>query len=327
MDTPYVQANTNGRLHDAATPSLSVLDRGYLYGDAVYEVWRTYDGVLFAGAEHWDRLARTAAALGMALPFDADGLRQELLRTAGALVEHTGHVGQVRLRLQLSRGTGEPGLDPSLATGSSYVILAQKLRPIPHDKLQQGLKLSVARDVRRLPAGTIDPAWKTGNALNTMLALREARQRGADDVVLLNLSRQVTESSTANIFFVRKNAIVTPPPAAGLVAGTTRGLLLRQVARRVGVTAIEEAVGADDLGYFDGCFLTSTTRDLTPVAAIDDTRYAVDDRALVWKLKAAFQNFASDYAAAHPECKVGAVTLAPSTLLSSTPASAPVPAG
>lgn len=306
MDTPYIQANTDGRLHDASTPSLSVLDRGFLYGDAVYEVWRTYDGVVFAVEQHWARLASTAAALGIALPFDGDGLCRELLRTAAAFIEHTGHVGPVRFRLQLSRGSGPLGLEPAPGTRSTFVILAQKLRPTSHEKLREGLTLSVARDIRRAPPGTLEPSWKTGNALNPLLALREARQRGADDVVMLNLARQVTESSTANLFFVRKNAIVTPPVAAGLVPGTTRGLLLREVARRVGVTAIEEAIGADDLAYFDGCFLTSSTRDLTPVAAIDAVRYAVDDRALVWKLKAAFQNFASDYAAAHPELKVGA---------------------
>lgn len=304
METPYVQANTNGRLHDATTPSLCALDRGFLYGDSVYEVWRTYDGALFAVDEHWTRLSRTADALMLRLPFDAAALRDELLRTAAAFAAHASHVGPIRLRLQVSRGVGPVALEPAAEMAANFVILAQKLRPFSHEKLRRGITLSVARNVRRLPAGTVDPAWKTGNALNPMLALREGRQRGADDVVLLNLARQVTESSTANIFFVRKNAVVTPPLVAGLVAGTTRELLLREIAQRVGVTALEENIGADDLAYFDGCFLSSTTRDLTPVAAIDDTHYAVDDRALVWKLKAAFQNFASDYAAAHPELRI-----------------------
>ncbi len=304
MESPYIQANTNGRLHDAREPSLPANDRGLLHGDSVHEVWRTYDGALFAFDEHWLRLERSARALGIALPLGRAELAEQLRRTGEALVARTGLVGPMQLRAQFTRGGGPLGLDPALAEGGNYVVLAQRLRAVPTERLRAGFRLSIARELRRNPRDSLDPAWITGNGLNPLLCLREARQRGADEVLILNHALRVTEAATASVFFVRKHAIVTPPLADGLVGGITRGLLLERVAARLGVVALEESVTPDDFRFFDGCFLTSTVDDLVPVVAIDDHRFAVDDLALVWKLKAAFQNHASEYAAAHPELRM-----------------------
>ena len=304
MDTPYVQANTNGTLHDAATPGLAPLDRGFLYGDAVYEVWRTYGGVVFAFDEHFERLARSAAALALTLPLDRAALVAEIQRTAAAFVAQTGHVGPLYIRLQVTRGGGVIGLDVALADRPSFVLLVQKLRLPPPEKLRAGVELSVARELRRNPRDSLDPAWKTGNYLNNLLCLREARSRGADEVVILNHAGRITEAAVSNLFFVRRNAIVTPPLSAGLLAGITRGLVLERIAPRIGVTALEEDVTPADLRFFDGAFLSSTTRDLAPIARIDDQVFPVDDSALVWKLKAAFENYATEYAAAHPDLRM-----------------------
>ena len=306
MDTPFIQANTNGQLHDAGTTSLAPLDRGFLYGDAVYEVWRTYDGAVFAFDEHWERLQRSAGALFLQLPLERAALLGEIRRTAAAYVERTGHVGPLYLRLQVTRGSGEIGLDPALAGPSTFVILVQRLRLPAPEKCRAGLRLAVARRLRRNPPEALDPAWKTGNYLNNLLCLREARTRGADEVVILNQAGKVTEAAVANLFFVRRNAVVTPPLSAGLLGGITRGLLLERIAARVGVTGLEEDVAPADFGFYDGCFLSSTTRDLVPVAAIDEHAFPVDDSSLVWKLKAAFQNYATEYAGARPELRIAA---------------------
>ncbi len=303
MECPYVQANSNGRLHDAREPGLPALDRGFLYGDSVYEVWRTYDGAIFAFDEHWIRLERSARALGLALPLGRAELAAQLRRTAAAFVERTGHVGPVHVRAQFSRGGGVLGLDPNLADTPNYLVLVQRLRPIPLERLRTGIALSVAREIRRTPRDSFDPAWKCGHQLNSLLGLREVRQRGADDVLLPNHAGRLTEASTANVFFVRKHTIVTPPAGDGLLAGVTRGLLLERIAARLGVVALEEPVTPAGLRFFDGCFLSSTVDDLVPVATIDEQRYSTDDLSLVWKLKAAFQNFASEYAGAHPELR------------------------
>ncbi len=303
MEAPYIQANTNGRLHDAREPSLPANDRGFLYGDSVYEVWRTYDGAIFAFDEHWLRLERSARALGLVLPLGRAELAEQLRRTAAALAEHTGHVGPVQVRAQFTRGGGALGLDPALAEDARYVVLAQRLREVPVEKLRAGYALALARTLRRNPIDSLDPAWKTGNYLNNLLGLREARQRGADEVLILNHAGRITEAAVANVFFIRRHAIVTPPLGDGLLGGITRALLLERIAARIGVVALEESVVPDDFRFFDGCFLTSTTNDLVPVATIDDHRFGLDELTLVSKLKAAFQNYASEYATAHPELR------------------------
>ena len=305
MESPYIQANTNGRLHDAREPSLPANDRGFLYGDSVCEVWRTYDGAIFAFDEHWLRLERSARALGIALPLGRAELAEQLRRTAAAFVERTGHVGPMHVRAQFSRGGGALGLDTALAEEPLYVVLAQRLRAIPSEKLRAGYMLSVARQLRRTPRDSLDPAWMTGNSLNNLLCLREARQRGTDESLILNHAGRVTEAAAANVFFVRKHTIITPPLTDGMLGGITRGLLVDRIAARLGVVALEEPVSPDDFRFFDGCLLSSTNNDLVPVSSIDEHRFVLDDLSLVWKLKAGFQNYASEYAAAHPELRVG----------------------
>src|SRR5690606_41145364 len=116
MAAPFIQANTNGRLHPADEPSISPLNRGFLYGDAIYEVWRSYHGVLFAWDEHWQRLRRSALSVCFELPWKADEILVEIKKTVRAFRESAGFCGDVYVRLQAYRGDGSIGLDPLLAT-------------------------------------------------------------------------------------------------------------------------------------------------------------------------------------------------------------------
>jgi len=125
MPAAYIQANTNGRLHSAHEPSLSPLNRGFLYGDAVYEVWRTYHGVIFAWEEHWRRLERSAAALHFDLPAARATMLAEITRTVAAFRAEARFDGEVYIRLQVTRGGGSIGLDPALADRPDFVLLAQ----------------------------------------------------------------------------------------------------------------------------------------------------------------------------------------------------------
>jgi len=209
----FVQANTNGRLHAAHEPSLAPLSRGFLYGDAVYEVWRSYHGFLFAWEEHWRRLEASARGLHLALPLAPAQVLAEIRRTAAALREATGHAGDLYVRLQISRGCGPIGLDVALADRPDTVILVQPLAQLSPEKAASGLALSQATTMRRNPATALDPAWKTGNYLNNLLCLREAKTRGADDVVILNLAGEVTEAATSNIAPVRRDTFRDHPRA------------------------------------------------------------------------------------------------------------------
>jgi branched-chain amino acid aminotransferase len=304
MPAPFIQANTNGRLHPAHEPSLSPLNRGFLYGDAIYEVWRTYHGVIFAWDEHWRRLEQSAGALYLALPLGQPLMLAEIKRTVAAFREEARFTGEVYIRLQITRGGGPIGLDPALADRPDFVLLVQPCPLAKPEALRQGLRLSLATSLRRNPAESLSPAWKTGNYLNNILCLREARARGADEVVILNLAGEVTEAAVSNIAFVRDGVLLTPPLSAGILGGITRALLLEKIAVAAGVPFCETAVRPGEFGTMSECCLLSSTKDLTPVAEIDGTRFQVGPATVVSRLKAAFADYAGAYAAAHPELKV-----------------------
>jgi len=304
MGAIYIQANTNGRLHAADEPSISPLNRGFLYGDAIYEVWRTYDGVLFAWEEHWARLTRSAEALHLALPAGPTELFAEIRRTVEAFVRVTADRGELYVRLQITRGGGAIGLDPALASRPDFVLLVQPCPALTAPQLRDGLMLSVATGLRRNPVESLNPAWKTGNYLNNLLCLREARGRGADEVVILNLAGDVTEAAVSNIGFVRGGAVVTPPLSAGILEGITRGLLLGKVAAMAGVAVMEAPVREADFSAMDECFLLSTTKDVAPVGAIDGVRFKTGEGTVTRRLKAAFAGYVRAYAAAHSELRV-----------------------
>jgi branched-chain amino acid aminotransferase len=304
MSASFIQANTNGRLHSAAEPSITPLNRGFLYGDAIYEVWRTYQGVVFGWEEHFRRLERSAAALHLVLPWTRAMMFAEVARTVAAFRAAAAFTGEVYIRLQVSRGAGPIGLDVALAEAAEYVLLVQ---PCPENSaavLRSGAKLSIAHSLRRNPIASLSPAWKTGNYLNNILGLREARSRGADDVVMLNLEGEVTEASTSNVAFVRDGQVLTPPLAAGILEGITRALLLRTIAPAAGVPVAETVLRPEDLAGMSECFMLSSTKDVTPVGAIDDLRFKVGPDTVGSKLKAAFAQYARESAAAHPELKV-----------------------
>jgi len=304
MSGPFIQANTNGRLHSAAEPSLSPLNRGFLYGDAIYEVWRTYHGVVFAWEEHFARLERSAAALHLELPWSRAEIWTEIKRTVAAYRLASSSGGDVYIRLQVSRGAGPIGLDTALADRADFVLLVQ---PCPENSaamLRDGARLAVAQTLRRNPIASLSPAWKTGNYLNNVLGLREARARGADEVLMLNLAGEITEASTSNVGFVRDGRVLTPPVEAGILEGITRGFLLREVAPAAGVAAREAVIRPEDLAGMTECFLLSSTKDLTPVGAIDDLRFKVGADTITARLKAAFARLARASADAHPELRV-----------------------
>lgn len=297
MAASYIQANTNGRLHDAREASVAPLNRGFLYGDAIYEVWRTYHGVVFAWEEHWRRLEQSAAALHFALPFSAAEARGEVLRTVAAFRQAGGVAEDYYIRLQITRGGGPIGLDTALADRADFVILVQPNKAHPPEVLERGLRLSLARELRRNPPDALNPAWKTGNYLNNILCLREARGRGADEVVILNHAGEVTEAAVSNIAFGRKGVVHTPPLTAGILGGITRELVLGRVAIAAGIEVRQTTIRPADLPQYDECFLLSTTKDVTPVAAIDEVRFTVGPESTAARLKNAFGEFARHYAA------------------------------
>lgn len=304
MNIGYVQANTNGCLHDARTPSLSALNRGFLYGDAIYEVWRTYKRVIYAWEEHWKRLTRSAASLGMDIPWRPTDLRQEIRATVEAFEAMVGVGGEFYIRLQIYRGEGSVGLDTQLASGMGFIILVKPVPTLSAEQLEEGLKLTVAQSIRRNPIDALNPAWKTGNYLNNIMGLREAKARGADEVLFLNLAGELTESSTSNVAFIRGNQFVTPPTSAGILHGITREGILSGIGALAGLEVHEENIRPETLAEFDEAMLLSSTKDVQPVGEIDGVSFRTGADTVTRHLKSQFQTHAIDYAASHPELTV-----------------------
>jgi branched-chain amino acid aminotransferase len=253
--------NVEGRLVPPEQATVSVLDRGFLYGDSVYEVVRTYRGRPFELDRHLARMRRSAERIGLTLPPD-DRLRSELARTLDA----AGNV-ESYARIIVTRGEGKFGLAPHLAEGESRLIyIVRPLETPPPELYARGLQMAITR-TRRNPPQALDPALKTGNYLNNVLALKEAHEAGADDAILLDLGGRVTEASTSNVFFVQGGVLVTPPLSLGMLEGVTRAVAI-EVARSEGLIVREEPTGPEALAAADEVFVTSSIREVLAVTSL-----------------------------------------------------------
>jgi branched-chain amino acid aminotransferase len=252
--------NLDGAILREDEARIPVLDRGFLFGDSVYEVIRTRGGVPFAWQEHLDRLRLSAA--GLALPLDLTDAA--LMSRVQATVAQAGFVDSY-IRIIVTRGTGSaPNIDLACATGKPrWVIMVREL-PAGASKPAHLAIVDRLRTDRR----ALDPALKSGNYLNNVLGLAEAKAAGATDCLFLNAAGFVTEASTANFFLVKHGVICTPPLTSGILAGITRSLLLA-FCRDRGHRVVEQDLTAADVHAADELFLTSTLRDVMPVAQLD----------------------------------------------------------
>jgi branched-chain amino acid aminotransferase len=255
-----IAINVDGRIGPPEEARVPVLDRGFLYGDSVYEVVRTYGGRVFALREHLDRMDASAAYIGLRLPPRAR-IEEQVSRTLAAAGNAESYV-----RVVITRGEGTFGLAPHLGGEPRLIVIVRPLDPPAPELYERGLHLAVAR-TRRTPPQAQDPAAKTGNYLNSILALREAHAAGADDAILLDLGERVTEASTSNVFFVKNSVVVTAPLPLGLLHGVTRAHAV-EAARANGLLVREAPFGPGALADADEVFLTSTLREVVPVTRL-----------------------------------------------------------
>jgi branched-chain amino acid aminotransferase len=251
--------NVDGRICPESEAVVPVLDRGFLFGDSVYEVIRTRHGNLFAWREHLDRLRESAAGIGMALSLDDAEILRRVVDTMRAAGNQEHYV-----RIVVTRGDGTaPSIDLRTAKGRErWIVFARALPPAPTD-----VRLQVIERLRN-DRRALDPAVKSGNYLNNVLGLAEAQQQGATDCLFLNAQGFVTEASTSNLFVVRGGEWITPPLHAGILAGVTRALLLEWL-RANGERATERDLVRDDVLSADAVFTSSTLRDVAPVTHVD----------------------------------------------------------
>lgn len=262
MDT-WVEID--GRVVKGEEARVSVFDRGFLYGDSVYETLRTYGGRPFLLDEHLERLARSAEALFLPVPGGLEGVREAVERVLQA-----GGTFESQLRIVVTRGA-EPGLvdlDPSTAGSGTRVVIRRPLIPLPDRLYEEGVVVALVRVVRIGPPA-LDPRVKSGNYLNNLLALHEARQLGAFECLMPNQQGHVTEGSTSNIFFVFDGALHTPALSCGLLDGITRSLVLT-LARELGLEVVEREILPEEIPEAEECFLTSSLKEVLPVRRVLD---------------------------------------------------------
>jgi branched-chain amino acid aminotransferase len=252
----------DGGIVPVAEARVPVTDHGLLYGDGLFEGIRVFGGRVFRLDDHMARFAAGARALALEPPGGIDRVRSVVLETVRAHGQAEAYV-----RLILTRGEGALGVDPTTCGEPRLICLADQIAIYPDDKLSRGIDLITA-SLRRPPADVLDPQVKSLNYLNNVLAKLEARQRGADEALLLNLAGNVAEASVANLFTCRDGILATPPASDGALEGITRRTIL-ELAVNLGIPAGERTLGRQDLFAADEVFLTGSGAGLVPVRSLD----------------------------------------------------------
>ena len=284
----------NGRITDPAQAVVPVLDRGVLYGDSVYEVLLWHAGAPVQLDDHLDRLDRSAEALYLKIPFDRDALVDAMVQTvraAGVTDEDDAY-----LRLVVTRGVGPIELSIARAENATLIVIVKPADRPNAEAFDRGVSAMFV-DRLRVSKKALDPSAKTGNYMNNVLALHEAKLAGADDALLLNANGHVTEATTSNVYVVREGILFTPELAAGLLEGTTRRRLLALCAE-LEIEARECVLTPEEVRAADEVFLSSSVRGMMPVVRVDEVPISAGPGPVTRRLHAAFEAAAAEDAAA-----------------------------
>ena len=284
--------NVDGTIYeDVKKAKISVFDRGFLYGDSIYEVIRSYGEVPFAMKEHLYRMRRSADMLQMELPIPTIKLESEI-RT---LLAKSGNQDSY-IRIIATRGEGEISLDPAFATGAHYVIILKPYEPAPRHLFSDGASVALVPS-GRLTDSSLPPGAKTGNYLINLMALARAKHKGSYEAILIDGNGKVAEGTTCNIFIVKNNKVLTPSLDTGILAGITRSIVI-DLCKRWGIAFEEKDLYPQDLKEADEAFLTSTIRDVMPITLIDQLPVKDGKPGPVTdNLKRAYQEYVKEYLA------------------------------
>jgi branched-chain amino acid aminotransferase len=252
----------NGKFRDEADATISVFDHGLLYGDGIFEGIRAYNGRVFKLKEHIDRLFYSAKAILLELPMSHADLMKAVVDTCRQNDVRDGYI-----RLVITRGVGTLGLNPNRCKNPSVIIIAGKIQLYPAELYDKGMDIITVPTVRNLHSA-LNPAIKSLNYLNNILAKIEANNSGCEEAVMLNAEGFVAECTGDNLFIVKENQVLTPPLTAGALYGITRRVVL-DLARELGLQTAEPNLTRYDLFNAEECFLKGTGAELVPVVRID----------------------------------------------------------
>ena len=252
----------NGKLVDREKAHISVFDHGLLYGDGVFEGIRTYDSLVFRLKEHIDRLYRSADAIKLRIPLAKTDMSKAVIKTLKA-----NKLKDAYIRLVVTRGVGDLGLDPRKCKVPTIFIITDKIALYPKEYYEKGLEIITARTRRNLPQA-LDARIKSLNYLNNILAKIDAIKAGTEEAIMLNYEGYVAECTGDNIFMVKGGELATPPVTLGALEGITRAAVMG-IAGREGISFCERLLKMEDLYAADEVFLTGTAAEVIPVVKID----------------------------------------------------------
>jgi len=253
----------NGKFVDKEAAVVSVFDHGLLYGDGVFEGIRSYYGLVFRLKEHIDRLYKSADAIDLKIPMT----KLEMIETVVKTLKEN-RLKDAYVRLVITRGPGDLGLDPRKCPKPTVFIIADKIALYPEKFYEVGLAIVTAVTRRNL-VQALDPRIKSLNYLNNILAKIDAIKSGTQEAIMLNHDDYVAECTSDNILMVKNNELLTPPVDIGALEGITRDAVI-QIARRTDVPFYEKLLRMEDFYAADEVFLTGTAAEIIPVVKIDE---------------------------------------------------------
>ena len=252
----------DGKYYSERDAKVSVFDHGLLYGDGVFEGIRAYNGRVFKLKEHIDRLFCSAKAILLEIPMSHAQIMRATVETCRANKIRDGYI-----RLVVTRGRGTLGLNPNRCKNPSVIIIADKIQLYPPEFYQKGMDIITVPTMRNLHSA-LNPAIKSLNYLNNILAKIEANNAGVEEAVMLNAEGFVAECTGDNLFIVKNDELFTPPLSAGALYGITRQTVM-DLAEESGLRVSEPNLTRYDLFNADECFLTGTGAEIVPVVKID----------------------------------------------------------
>ena len=286
-DTAYV--NINGEICRPQDAMISIFDRGFLYGDSIYEVTYSEKGCLLFFEEHLDRLFNSAELLNMHIFLSREEIISEALKTLKA-----SKLERAYIRIIITRGETAITLDPNSSFKNNFVIIVKPQPEYPIEMYEKGIKLFIA-SVQRNDVKAVNPNAKSGNYLNNVMAISEAKDKGYDDAIMVNKNGDITEGTTFNIWMVSKGVIYTPPKESGLLKGITRAKVI-ELCRKHNLELKVEAFGTNDILNADEIFITSSTKGIMAVSKINDhiTGESLKDWPMIQKLSTLYKQRAEE---------------------------------
>ncbi|RJS85006.1 branched-chain-amino-acid transaminase [Candidatus Bathyarchaeota archaeon] len=253
----------DGEYFPESEAKISVFDHGFLYGDGVFEGIRSYNGIVFKLKEHIDRLYHSARAIMLEIPLTKEEMIEAVLETL-----RRNDLKDAYIRLVVTRGKGDLGLDPRKCPKPSVIIITVPLLQLYEDeKREKGMSMIVSW-IRRDPVDATTHEIKSLNYLNSILAKIEANNAGVDEAIILDTNGFICEGTAENIFIVKDGKIMTPPSTSGPLHGITASVV-KEIAQSIGYQVIEKGITVIDLYEADEAFVTGTAAEIMPIREVN----------------------------------------------------------